>query len=99
MSKGQVEALIKFISGHLRASKLPPLRLPLTESQIVVLNYIKEYVSKKLYPPTIREICDGTGLNNPGQVQKILVALDRKGWIVREGKRTRALWVIGREPG
>ena len=40
----------------------------LTKKQELVLNYIKEYTAKHGFPPAVREIAKGVGLNSPSSV-------------------------------
>ena len=43
-------------------------RKELTKRQEEVLNYIKKYIAEHGYPPAVREICAGIGLNSPATV-------------------------------
>ena len=40
----------------------------ITEKQQKILDYIKEEILEKGYPPTVREICDRVGLSSPSSV-------------------------------
>lgn len=50
----------------------------LTYKQEQVLNYVKEYIAKHKYPPAIRDICKGLGLNSPATVHVHLNRLEEK---------------------
>ena len=66
----------------------------LTERQQAVLNFIKEEILFKGYPPTVREICEAVGLNSPSTVHSHLKTLERKGYIKRDSSKNRALEVV-----
>lgn len=66
----------------------------LTERQKAVLDFIKEELLFKGYPPTVREICEAVGLNSPSTVHSHLKTLEKKGYIKRDSSKNRALEVI-----
>ena len=66
----------------------------LTDRQQAVLDFIKEEILFKGYPPTVREICDAVGLNSPSTVHSHLKTLEKKGYIKRDASKNRALEVI-----
>lgn len=57
----------------------------LTKKQKGVLQYIKKYIVKHGYAPTVREICSGLNLSSPATVHSHLSQLEGKGFI-RKGK-------------
>lgn len=67
---------------------------PLTDLQGKVLGYVGEYMKDHLYPPTFKEIQEGLKINNPGSVYKVVVALARKGYIIRDKRKHRGIWPI-----
>lgn len=67
---------------------------PLTERQQAVLDFIKEELLFKGYPPTVREICEAVGLNSPSTVHSHLKTLEKKGYIRRDPAKNRALEVV-----
>jgi len=69
----------------------------LTERQIKVLEFIKNFIQSQGYPPTVREIAAHFGLRGPGGVQKHLRSLERKGMIRRSSGISRAIAVLGGE--
>jgi len=69
---------------------------PLTRRQGEALQFIKSFVSKNGYPPTVREIGDHMGLQSPSTAFNILEILVRKGYIKR-GNRPRELQIVGYE--
>ena len=66
----------------------------LTERQQAILEFIKEEIMFKGYPPTVREICDEVGLNSPSTVHSQLKTLEDKGYIKRDSAKNRALEVV-----
>lgn len=69
------------------------MRLPPSPKQQEVLDYLREYISLKGYPPLIRNIQSDLGFNNPGAVYKCLKALEDKGWVVREKGKHRGIYM------
>lgn len=72
----------------------------LTPRQRRVLEVIRESVTKRGYPPSIREVGEAVGLTSPSSVSHQLRALEQKGFIRRDPNRPRALEVLlpGEEP-
>ena len=66
----------------------------LTNRQQAVLDFIKEEILFKGYPPTVREICEAVGLSSPSTVHSHLKTLEKKGYIKRDSSKNRALEVI-----
>lgn len=52
-----------------------------------VLNFIVEYMEENQYSPSIRDICDGTGLRSTSTVYTHLVNLHTEGKIQFDGVR------------
>lgn len=65
----------------------------LTQRQQQVLDFILSEVSKKGYPPSVREIGHFIGLASSSTVHSHLAALERKGFIRRDPAKPRALEV------
>ncbi len=63
----------------------------LNTRQQEVLEYIKNSLLQKGYPPTVREIGQGIGLKSPATVHGHLRALAEKGYIRRDACKQRAL--------
>ena len=59
-----------------------------------VLAYITSYIQEKGYPPTVRQISAGAGLNSTGVVHYYLQKLEANGRIEREFKSPRAIRVL-----
>jgi repressor LexA len=55
----------------------------LTERQREVLEFLKEYISERGYPPTLREVARELGIKWTKGIEKHLQALEKKGYIKR----------------
>ncbi|KWT78168.1 transcriptional repressor LexA [Candidatus Magnetominusculus xianensis] len=67
----------------------------LTEKQARVLEFIKDHLSVKGYPPTIREICKGFGYSSPLSAKQHVDTLIRKGYLRKDDAKQRAIEVTG----
>ena len=67
----------------------------LTPKQQRVYDFIQEFTSRHGYPPSVREIADGTGLKSPSTVHFHLKALERAGAIAKSAGKTRAITTVG----
>jgi len=63
----------------------------LTHRQQQVLDFIRESISERGYPPTLREIGAHMGIRSTNGVNDHLRALERKGYLTREDMKSRAL--------
>ena len=63
----------------------------LTERQRQILEFITRRIEEQGYPPTIREIGEQMGIKSTNGVNDHLKALERKGFLKREGLKSRAL--------
>src|SRR5580700_2282356 len=63
----------------------------LTQRQQMVLDYIRQSISDRGYPPTLREIGSRMGIRSTNGVNDHLRALERKGYLTREDMKSRAL--------
>ncbi|HHV94821.1 MAG TPA: transcriptional repressor LexA [Firmicutes bacterium] len=70
----------------------------LTERQREVLEFIKERVRRKGYPPSVREIGEAVGLRSSSTVHGHLRRLESKGYIRRDPTKPRAIEIIDDEP-
>ena len=66
----------------------------LTAKQEQVLNFIKQHLMAKSYPPTVREICEAVGLKSTSSVHAHLETLEKKGYIRKDQDKTRAIEII-----
>jgi repressor LexA len=63
----------------------------LTPRQRKVLEFIRESVERRGFPPTIREIGDAVGLASTSSVSYQLIALQKKGFLRRDATKPRAV--------
>lgn len=68
--------------------------MALTERQQQVLDYIRETVTSRGYPPSVREIGEAVGLSSPSTVHSHLNSLVEAGAIRRDPSKPRAIMVI-----
>jgi len=66
----------------------------LTDRQKAVLTFIESEILQHGYPPTIREIGKQLGIRSTNGVNDHLKALEKKGYIKREGQKSRTLRVL-----
>lgn len=60
-----------------------------------VLEYIKEEIRKKGYPPTVREICEALGVKSTSTIHKDIANLIEKGILKKDPSKPRALTLVG----
>jgi repressor LexA len=70
----------------------------LSERQRQVLQFIKEEIRLKGYPPSVREIGEAIGLSSSSTVHGHMARLEEKGFIRRDPTKPRAIEVLD-EPG
>lgn len=63
----------------------------ITAKQQQILDYIKEEILSKGYPPAVREICDAVGLKSTSSVHSHLETLEKNGYIRRDPTKPRAI--------
>ena len=66
----------------------------LSERQQQVLDYIRDTVNGRGYPPSVREIGEAVGLNSPSTVHSHLNSLVKAGAIRKDPSKPRALVVL-----
>jgi repressor LexA len=62
-----------------------------TERQARILEVIRTFSEERGYPPSVREIGELVGLSSPSTVQAHLKTLERRGLILRDPTKPRAL--------
>ena len=71
----------------------------ITPKQQQILDYIKDEILLKGYPPTVREICEKVSLKSTSSVHAHLNSLEEKGYIRRDPTKPRAIEIIDDEFG
>jgi repressor LexA len=70
----------------------------LSEREQRILEYMREYVAKWGYPPTVRDIAGALGIKSTSTVHKSIAALEKAGAIKKQAGKRRALDIVGSEP-
>nr|WP_184539264.1 transcriptional repressor LexA [Micromonospora polyrhachis] len=68
-----------------------PVSADLTTRQRRILEFIRSWVERHGYPPSVREIGEAVGLVSPSSVAYQLKELERKGFLRRDPNRPRAV--------
>jgi repressor LexA len=69
----------------------------LSKRQLDILNFIKQKVQEKVYPPSVREIGQAVGLASSSTVHGHLSRLEEKGYIRRDPTKPRAIEILGED--
>ncbi len=72
---------------------------PLTRAQERVLQFIKDFLKQRGYPPTVREIASAFGFQSPMAAKAHLDALERKGYIKKVHGLARGIELTGPATG
>lgn len=72
-----------------------PKSKPLTSKQERVFSFLKDYLNRCGYPPTVREIAKNLKMSGPHSAKRFLDMLEQKGYIRRVAKSSRAIEIIG----
>ncbi len=66
----------------------------ISAKQQEILEYIKETILKKGYPPAVREICEAVSLKTTSSVHSHLETLEENGYIRRDPTKPRAIEIL-----
>ncbi len=66
----------------------------ITAKQQEILEYIKNCILKKGYPPAVREICEAVHLKSTSSVHAHLESLEKNGYIHRDPTKPRAIEIL-----
>ena len=66
----------------------------LSNKQLMILEFIKEQLLAKGYPPSVREICQAVGLKSTSTVHSHLNKLEILGYIRRDPTKPRAIEIL-----
>jgi len=69
----------------------------LSDKQVKILNFIKEEINNKGYPPSVREICKAVNLKSTSTVHSHLKTLVNKKYIKKGNNKNRAIELIDSE--
>ena len=62
--------------------------------QAEILEYIKNEIINRGFPPTVRDICDAVNLKSTSSVHSHLETLERNGYIRRDPTKPRAIEIV-----
>ncbi len=66
----------------------------ITVKQMEILEYIKDTILRKGYPPAVREICEAVHLKSTSSVHSHLETLEENGYIRRDPTKPRAIEIL-----
>mgnify|MGYP001372988608 FL=1 len=66
----------------------------ISSKQQEILEYIKQEILNKGYPPAVREICEAVHLKSTSSVHSHLETLEKNGYIRRDPTKPRAIEII-----
>jgi repressor LexA len=66
----------------------------MTPMRIVILDFIRDHIERRGYPPSVREIGDAVKLKSSSSVHHHLRRLERIGVLARTSGRCRAIRVV-----
>lgn len=69
----------------------------ISAKQQEILEYLKDQIISKGYPPAVREICEAVNLKSTSSVHSHLETLEKNGYIRRDPSKPRAIEVVDDE--
>lgn len=86
---GQVSGWLAFCTGgtHMAYGNISP-------KQREILEFIKNEILNKGYPPSVRDICEAVHLKSTSSVHSHLSTLERNGYIRRDPSKPRAIEIL-----
>ena len=66
----------------------------ITEKQQQILDYIKEQIVQKGFPPSVRDICSAVNLRSTSSVHSHLEKLEKNGYIKRDKAKSRSIEIV-----
>lgn len=66
----------------------------ISEKQKEILEYMKQEILNRGYPPTVRDICEAVHLKSTSSVHSHLETLEKNGYIRRDPTKPRAIEII-----
>lgn len=66
----------------------------ISAKQQEILNFIKDNILQKGYPPSVREICDAVKLKSTSSVHSHLETLEKNGYIRRDPTKPRTIEIL-----
>ena len=69
----------------------------ISDKQRQILDYIKDQILEKGYPPAVRDICQAVSLKSTSSVHAHLETLEKNGYIRRDPTKPRAIEILDDE--
>lgn len=66
----------------------------ISAKQREILEYMKQEILNKGYPPTVRELCDAVNLKSTSSIHSHLETLEKNGYIRRDPSKPRAIEIV-----
>ena len=66
----------------------------LNKKQLKLFKFIKNYIAKKNYPPSYKEIAEAAGLKSKNSVNVYINNLEERGWLKRIPGKARSIQII-----
>ncbi|MEF9934841.1 MAG: transcriptional repressor LexA [Clostridium sp.] len=66
----------------------------LSEKEQIVLDYIRDSIQDRGYPPSVREICAACGFKSTSSAHGVIHSLEKKGVVRKDPVKTRALEIV-----
>ena len=66
----------------------------ISDKQKEILEFMKQEILNKGYPPTVRDICEAVNLKSTSSVHAHLETLEKNGYIHRDPTKPRAIEII-----
>ena len=66
----------------------------ITDKQREILEYIKNEILNRGFPPAVREICEAVNLKSTSSVHAHLESLEKNGYIRRDPTKPRAIEIV-----
>lgn len=66
----------------------------ISKKQSEILEYIKQEIVSRGFPPAVREICEAVGLKSTSSVHSHLETLEKNGYIRRDPTKPRAIEIL-----
>lgn len=71
----------------------------LKEREQKILDFMKQEIQQKGYPPTVREICSALGIKSTSTVHKDIANLEKQGYLRKDPAKPRALMIVDPQTG
>lgn len=71
----------------------------LKEREQRILDFMKQEIVRRGYPPTVREICAALGIKSTSTVHKDIASLEKQGYIRKDPAKPRALLIVDPKTG